>query len=49
MKEKHFTFTADDGARLFVYRWLPDVGIGRAVVRIAHGLAEHAGRYERLA
>lgn len=49
MKEDHFTFTADDGARLFVYRWLPDVGIGRAVVHIAHGLAEHAGRYERLA
>jgi alpha-beta hydrolase superfamily lysophospholipase len=49
MKENHFTFTADDGARLYVYRWLPDVGLGRAVVHIAHGLAEHAGRYERLA
>jgi len=49
MKEQHFTFTADDGAKLFVYRWQPDVGIGKAVVHIAHGLAEHAGRYERLA
>lgn len=49
MKENHFTFTASDGAKLFVYRWLPDVGIGKAVVHIAHGLAEHAGRYERLA
>jgi alpha-beta hydrolase superfamily lysophospholipase len=49
MKENHFTFTADDGAKLFVYRWQPDVGIGKAVVHIAHGLAEHAGRYERLA
>lgn len=49
MRENHFTFTADDGAKLFVYRWLPDVGIGKAVVHIAHGLAEHAGRYERLA
>lgn len=49
MKEHHFTFTADDGAGLFVYRWLPDIGLGRAVVHIAHGLAEHAGRYERLA
>ncbi len=49
MKEKHFTFTADDGVKLFVYRWLPDVGCGKAVVYIAHGLAEHAGRYERLA
>lgn len=49
MRERHFTYTADDGAKLFVYRWLPDVGIGKAVVHIAHGLAEHAGRYERLA
>jgi alpha-beta hydrolase superfamily lysophospholipase len=40
---------AGDGARLFVYRWLPDAGAGKAVVYIAHGLAEHAGRYERLA
>jgi len=49
MKENHFRLTADDGARLFVYRWLPDAGAGQAVVHIAHGLAEHAGRYERLA
>ena len=49
MKENHFTFTADDGAKLFVYRWLPDVGAGKAVIHIAHGLAEHAARYERLA
>ena len=49
MKENHFTFTADDGAKLFVYRWQPDVGFGKAVVHIAHGMAEHAGRYERLA
>lgn len=49
MKESHFTFTADDGAGLFVYRWLPEMGIGKAVIHIAHGLAEHAGRYERLA
>ncbi len=49
MKENHFTFTTDDGAKLFVYRWQPDVGIGKAVVHIAHGMAEHGGRYERLA
>jgi alpha-beta hydrolase superfamily lysophospholipase len=35
-------------APMFVYRWLPD-GAPKAVVQIAHGLAEHAGRYERLA
>lgn len=49
MRNDHFTFTASDGARLFVYRWRPDVGIGKGIVQIAHGLAEHAGRYERLA
>lgn len=49
MRENHFTFTAEDGAKIFVYRWLPDVGLGKAIIHIAHGLAEHAGRYERLA
>jgi alpha-beta hydrolase superfamily lysophospholipase len=49
MRDDHFTFVADDGAKIFVYRWRPDLGVGRAVVHIAHGLAEHGGRYERLA
>lgn len=40
--------TASDGTELFVYRWLPP-GPCKAVVQIAHGLAEHAGRYGRLA
>jgi alpha-beta hydrolase superfamily lysophospholipase len=39
---------AEDGVELFVYRWTPD-GPPRAVVQIAHGLAEHGGRYARLA
>src|SRR5262249_23953581 len=49
MKDNQFRFTAHDGAQIFVYRWRPDNGIGRAVLHIAHGLAEHAGRYQRLA
>lgn len=49
MRDDHFTFNADDGMGIFVYCWRPDVGIGKAAVHIAHGLAEHAGRYERLA
>jgi alpha-beta hydrolase superfamily lysophospholipase len=50
MKADHFIFTADDWAQLFVYRWLPDdEGDTKAVLHIAHGLAEHAGRYERTA
>jgi alpha-beta hydrolase superfamily lysophospholipase len=43
-----FTLRAPDGASLFVYRWLPDAP-PRAAVQIAHGVAEHAGRYARLA
>ncbi|MGA2793813.1 MAG: lysophospholipase [Roseiarcus sp.] len=37
-----------DGATIAVRRWLPD-GAPRAAVQIAHGLAEHSARYERLA
>lgn len=43
-----FTLRTADGTELFVYRWLPP-GPCKAVVQIAHGLAEHAGRYARLA
>lgn len=47
---KHDTFQlrAEDGASIHVYRWLPH-GEVRAVVQIAHGMAEHAARYGRLA
>jgi alpha-beta hydrolase superfamily lysophospholipase len=48
MRSDPFTFKADDGKELFVYRWRPE-GAPRAVVHIAHGMAEHAARYERLA
>ena len=37
-----------DGASIFVRRWLPD-GAPSACVQIAHGLAEHSARYQRLA
>lgn len=43
-----FRFTADDGASIAAYRALPP-GPPRAVVQIAHGMAEHFGRYGRLA
>lgn len=48
MRSETFTLTGRDGASIHVYRWLPD-GEVRAVVQIAHGMAEHALRYERLA
>src|ERR1700761_4687702 len=37
-----------DGAAIFVRRWTPEAP-PTAVVQIAHGLAEHSARYERLA
>jgi alpha-beta hydrolase superfamily lysophospholipase len=48
MQASTFTLTTPDGVSLFVYRWLPD-GPPKAVVQIAHGLAEHAARYARVA
>jgi alpha-beta hydrolase superfamily lysophospholipase len=48
-----FTLTTPDGVDLFTYCWLPNGGPKndqpKAVVQIAHGLAEHAARYARLA
>lgn len=51
MRSDTFPFKADDGKSLHVYRHLPDEAAGapRAVVHISHGMAEHAGRYARLA
>jgi alpha-beta hydrolase superfamily lysophospholipase len=43
-----FTLTAADGVALFVQGWRPEA-TPRGVVQIAHGLAEHGGRYARLA
>jgi alpha-beta hydrolase superfamily lysophospholipase len=50
MRAEPFTFKAEDGKDLYVYRWLPDEGVRKkAIVHVAHGMAEHAGRYARLA
>ena len=48
MPASTFTLAADDGTEVFVYRWLP-ADDSKAVVQIVHGMAEHAGRYGRLA
>lgn len=40
--------TASDGTRLFYRRWQAD-SPARAVCLLVHGLAEHSGRYSRLA
>ena len=48
MKAKTFTLKGKDGAKVFVYCWLPD-SKPVAAVQISHGMAEHAARYERFA
>ncbi|HUN55272.1 MAG TPA: lysophospholipase [Smithella sp.] len=50
MKSDTFTFKASDGIQIFTYRWVPDdLSTVKGVVQIAHGMAEHAARYERFA
>ena len=48
MPGSEFDFRADDGEILLARRWLPE-GPPRAIVQVAHGLAEHSARYARLA
>jgi len=52
MKRNTFWLDADDGARLFCRRWIPEMDAFPtpvAVVQIAHGMAEHSRRYEYVA
>lgn len=50
MRVETFRHTADDGAEIFAYRWEPDdPSKVRAIAHIVHGMAEHAGRYARVA
>lgn len=49
MHESDFRLPAADGAAIFVRSFLPDGSAPRAVVQIAHGMAEHGARYARFA
>ncbi len=50
MRTSTSTFLASDGAPIHVYAWSPDAGVPvRGVAHVAHGMAEHAGRYARFA
>jgi alpha-beta hydrolase superfamily lysophospholipase len=49
MRHETGTFTGLDGVEIFTQGWLPDEGTPRAVVLIAHGYAEHSGRYVHVA
>lgn len=48
MRESDFRLQAKDGTPLFVREFLPE-GSVKAVVQIAHGMAEHSARYARFA
>jgi alpha-beta hydrolase superfamily lysophospholipase len=46
MIAEEFLISSEDNANLFVYSWLPEPGTRlKGVLQIAHGMAEHAGRY----
>jgi alpha-beta hydrolase superfamily lysophospholipase len=49
LKSTTFTFKDDTGLDIFVYKWAPDTGTVKGSIQIAHGMAEHASRYERFA
>jgi alpha-beta hydrolase superfamily lysophospholipase len=48
MRSSEFIHSATDGRAVHVRRWLPD-GTARAILLVAHGMAEHSARYARLA
>jgi alpha-beta hydrolase superfamily lysophospholipase len=48
MGREQFWFTSGDGLEVGSYRW-PAAGRATAVVQIAHGMAEHAKRYDHVA
>lgn len=48
MNHSTFWLTANDHSRLYVNQWLPD-SPAKAMIMLSHGMAEHSGRYARLA
>lgn len=48
MSADSFHLTANDGQRIYVRRWIP-AAPPRGLVIIAHGMAEHSARYDRVA
>ncbi len=44
---ERFTLSASDGHKVACYRWIPEEA--KAVVQLAHGMGEHAARYDWVA
>lgn len=50
MRRQHFIWQDPQHNNHFVYEWLPEEAVTtKGIMQIAHGMAETAGRYERLA
>jgi alpha-beta hydrolase superfamily lysophospholipase len=49
MKATESFFSSPIDSLGIAYRWWPAVGPARGVIQLAHGVAEHSGRYGRLA
>ncbi len=49
MQEQTLSYESPDALRIHIYRWSPDTTPPKAVLQISHGMAEHAGRYRRVA
>jgi len=50
MHYKTHTFQATDGETICYYKWESTPGVShRGVIQIAHGIGEHAGRYDHIA
>jgi alpha-beta hydrolase superfamily lysophospholipase len=44
--ERRFRFNGADGAEIAGFRWIDDTITPRAVLQVAHGMGEHARRYQ---
>ena len=50
MRTSEFKLAVDENLDIHVYTWLPEEDVPiKAVMQIAHGMAEHGKRYEELA
>lgn len=49
MRDSDFSFISNDGIEIYCYKWDAHTDNVKGVVQIAHGMAEHASRYEAFA
>lgn len=45
MQTETFRYAGTDGTQITAYRWASDATEPRAIIQLAHGAGEHAGRY----